>query len=164
MDGPIRMPKSRMEILARVIESYDSWFKIWSKVMVPKLMYQPKWFKSEKELKLGDLVYFPRKETALDSKWIMGVVERLERGRDGLIRMVDIRYGTSTGHKVKNRTIRKVVKLWGIEDIHLDEDLAKLTKRFQLAQEVVNGQDVGADAEGGQTDGAVSGDRVFASR
>ena len=109
---------------------------------------------------MGDLVYFPRKETGLDSKWIMGVVEKLQRGRDGLIRMVDIRYRTSIGHEVTNRTIRKVVKLWGIEDIHLDEDLAELTKRFQLAQEVVNAQEVGADAEANHPDGEVSGDRV----
>ena len=136
MDGPIRMPRSRLEILAKVNSTYDSWFKIWAETMVPKLLYKPKWFKTEEELKIGDLVYFPRAEGNLDNKWLMGVVDSLERGRDGLIRMVDVRYknANQNNFQVTNRTIRKVVKVWGIEDIHLGEDLAEVAKRFQEAQ------------------------------
>ena len=149
MDGPIRMPKSRLEILSRVNETYDSWFKIWAEAMVPKLLFKPKWFKTEKELKIGDLVYFPRAENTLDKKWMMGVVDSVERGRDGLIRMIDIRYKNAGQNifQLTNRTIRKVVKVWGIEDIHLDEDLAEMAKRFRSAQEVMEdlGIDEGAD-------------------
>ena len=141
VDGPIRIPKSRLEILSRVNETYDSWFKIWADTMVPKLLYQPKWFRTEKELKIGDLVYFPRAENPLDKKWLLGVVESMERGRDGLIRAIDIKYQNASenwGHyQVTNRTIRKVVKLWSVEDLHLDEDMAELTRRFKAAQEVM---------------------------
>ena len=143
MDGPIRMPKSRLEILTKVNETYDSWFKIWAETMVPKLLFKPKWFKTEKELKVGDLVYFPRAESKLDKKWMMGVVDSVEHGRDGLIRMVDIRYKNASQNifQMTNRTIRKVVKVWGIEDIHLDEDLAEVARRFKAAQEVLEEQD-----------------------
>ena len=142
MDGPIRMPKDRLEILAKVVETFDSWFKIWAEAMVPKLMFQPKWFKTEKELKPGDLVYFPRTESVLDKKWIKCVVDTVERGRDGLIRMVDIRYKNANENQfqVTSRSIRKVVKLWGIEDMHLAEDLAELGRKFKAAQEVMNEQ------------------------
>ena len=143
MDGPIRMPKDRMEILARVVETFDSWFKIWAEAMVPKLMFQPKWFRTEKELKPGDLVYFPRSESALDNKWAMGVVDSVDRSRDGLIRMVDIKYrnASETQFRLTNRTIRKVVKLWGVEDMHLDEDLAELSRKFKAAKEVIEAQE-----------------------
>ena len=139
MDGPIRMPKSRLELLARVNETYDSWYKIWAETMVPKLLFKPKWFKTEKELKVGDLVYFPRADNKLDKKWIMGVVDSVERGRDGLIRMVDIRYknASQSVFQLTNRTVRKVVKLWGIEDTHLNEDLAEMGRRFQAALKVM---------------------------
>ena len=36
-----------------------------------------------------------------------------------------------------------MVKVWGIEDIHLDEDLAEMAKRFRSAQEVM--EDLGID-------------------
>ena len=142
LDGPIRMPKNRLEILARVVESYDSWFRVWADTMVPKLMFQPKWYKTSEELKLDDLVYFPRKETPLDKRWLIGAVEGLEHGRDGLIRMVDIRYKNrgEGPFEVTNRSVRRVVKLWSIEDMSLCDDLAELSKRFQEAKKVIDAQ------------------------
>ena len=124
--------------------------------MVPKLMFQPKWYKTSEELKVDDLVYFPRKETSLDKRWLMGAVEALEHGRDGLIRMVDIRYKNrgEGPFEVTNRSVRRVVKLWSIEDMSLCDDLAELTKKFKEAQKVVDAQGVqgeqdpvGADQE-----------------
>ena len=75
LDGPIRLPKDRMEILARVCQTYDSWFKVWAESMVPKLMYIPKWFRTDEDLQKGDLVYFPKEETLGESRWIMGMVD-----------------------------------------------------------------------------------------
>ena len=40
---------------------------------------KPKWFKTDKELKVGDLVYFRKKESALEGKWAIGVVDDIER-------------------------------------------------------------------------------------
>ena len=49
--------------------------------MVPKLLYQPKWFKTGEVLAEVDMVYFPRKDSALDVKQIIEMAE--SRGRDG---------------------------------------------------------------------------------
>ena len=92
LDGPIKLPANRMEILARVEETYECWFRIWRETYVPKLMFKQKWFNSDRELKEGDLVYFRKKESKLDGKWIIGIIDSVERGRDGLIRMVDVKY------------------------------------------------------------------------
>ena len=89
MDGHIRLPKSRLEILESVNECYDVWFKIWAETMIPKLLYQPKWFKTEGVLAKGDMVYFPRKESALDVKWIIGMVEEWFKGSTRTIRRVN---------------------------------------------------------------------------
>ena len=60
MEGPIRLPENRKEMLKQVEETYLAWFKIWPNTLVPKLMYTPKWFKSDKDLEVGNLVYFKK--------------------------------------------------------------------------------------------------------
>ena len=132
LDGPIKLPESRMELLSKVEETYIAWYKIWLETLVPKLMFTPKWFKTDKELKQGDLVYFRKKESALDGKWVIGIVEDIERGRDNIIRMVSIKYfnGMKKTPQITLRTVRKLVKLWDIDDLHLEEDLAELQKKF----------------------------------
>ena len=58
MEGPVRLPESRKEMLKQVEETYYAWFKIWLNTLVPKLMFTPKWFKSDKDLEVGNIVYF----------------------------------------------------------------------------------------------------------
>ena len=156
VDGPMRLPKDRSEILAKVCETYDSWFKIWSECMVPKLLFQPKWFKTEESLKVKDLVYFPKEDTNLSNKWIMGIVDKLEHGRDGRIRRLWVRYRNSNEDqdRVTDRTVRKVVKLWSIEDTGLAEDLAELGRRFEAAKLLLDGVGGQADTDV-QLDGQV---------
>ena len=132
LDGPIKLPANRMEILARVDETYQAWFRIWRDTFVPKLMFQQKWFNSDKELKEGDLVYFRKKESKLDGKWIIGMIQSVERGRDGLIRMVDVKYQNhAESHpQITSRTVRQLVKLWSIEEQHIADDMAELDRKF----------------------------------
>ena len=132
LDGPIKLPANRMEILARVDETYQAWFRIWRDTFVPKLMFQQKWFNSDKELKEGDLVYFRKKESKLDGRWIIGVIDLVERGRDGLIRMVDVRYQNhgESHPQITSRTVRQLVKLWSIEEQHIADDMAELDRKF----------------------------------
>ena len=140
LDGPIRLPKDRMEILGRVCQMYDSWFKVWAESMVPKLMYTPKWFKTDEDLKKGDLVYFPKEEALGGGRWIMGMVDEMRRGRDGRIRVVYVKYRNAgeTINRVTERSVRKIVKLWGIDDLDLAEDLAELGRRFEESQKVLS--------------------------
>ena len=56
MDGPVELPNSGAELIDRVSEVYKGVFKLWSEVYVPKLIYQPKWYKDGEDLKPGDLV------------------------------------------------------------------------------------------------------------
>jgi hypothetical protein len=78
LDGPIKLPEKRMELLTKVEEVYTAWYKIWLETLVPKLLYTPKWFKSSQELKPGDLVFFRKSESALDGKWVVGMVNQVE--------------------------------------------------------------------------------------
>ena len=142
LDGPIKLPESRMDLLTKVEETYIAWYRIWLETLVPKLMFTPKWFRSDKELKAGDLVYFRKSESALDGKWVVGMVDSVERSRDNIIRMVTIKYfnGLSTTPQFTLRTVRQLVKLWDIDDIHLADDLAEMQRKFGPIPEVDPGQ------------------------
>ena len=39
--------------------------------------------------------------------------------------------------RVTERTVRKIVKLWGIDDLDLAEDLAELGRRFENSQKIL---------------------------
>ena len=63
---------------------------------------------------------------------MIGMVDDVERGRDNIIRMVNVKYynGHNKTPQFTLRTVRKMVKLWNIDDMHLDEDLAELQRKF----------------------------------
>ena len=132
LDGPIKLPEKRMELLTKVEEVYTAWYKIWLETLVPKLLYTPKWFKSSQELKPGDLVFFRKSESALDGKWVVGMVDQVEWGRDGTIRMVTVKYfnGLNPNPEFTLRTVRKLVKLWDVDDVHLADDYAEMQRKF----------------------------------
>ena len=67
LDGPIRLPAGPREIMVNVEKCYSGWFKIWNEVLIPKLIRTPKWFKSDEDLKDGDIVYFQKRESELGS-------------------------------------------------------------------------------------------------
>ena len=133
MEGPVRIPESRKEILKKVEETYAAWFKIWLNTLVPKLMFAPKWFKTDRDLELGNLVYFQKDpDNTFDTKWVIGKVDEIERGRDGVIRIVTVKYfnGQDKTPQFTKRTVRKLVKLWSIDDISLVDDIAEMTRKF----------------------------------
>ena len=46
-------------------------------------MFQPKWFKMERDLHEGDVVLFQKKNSVLEHGWTFGIVDQLIVGRDG---------------------------------------------------------------------------------
>ena len=161
LDGPIKLPANRMDILNKVDETYEAWFKIWRETLVPKLMNQPKWFRSDRDLDKGDLVYFKKRESQLDGKWIVGIVDEVKRGRDGKIREVNVRYHNygENQSRITSRTVRQLVKLWSLEDQHLVDDLEELGKRLrrsdfieEAVMDTVGEPDVGTHATDGEPD------------
>ena len=50
LDGPVRFPTGPKDLMVKVEQAYDAFFKIWNATMVPKLLPQPKWFKESPKL------------------------------------------------------------------------------------------------------------------
>ena len=132
LDGPVRLPSKYKEQVAAVEKVYDSWFKVWKESYLPKLLCQPKWFKSDEDLKNGDLVYFSKSESSLSNDYTMGRVDQVITGKDGKIRRVIVKYfnGTDPHPKLTDRAVRSLIKIFSIDELCLAEDLAILQKRL----------------------------------
>ena len=132
LDGPMRLPKGG-ELLEKVQETYYSWFWIWASTYIPKIMFQPKWWNHDKDLKENDLVLFKKKDSVLETEWTMGVIDELIPGRDGVSRRAIVKY-QNTGEDRKrttDRSVRSLVKLWSIDDQDFNEDLVALEKNLR---------------------------------
>ena len=131
--GPLRLPHGASEMVERVVKAYEAWFKVWSDSYVPKLLFRPKWFKNESDLKIGDLVYFQKSDSELGGSWMLGMIAEIERSRDGLIRKVTLKYrnATESQDRTTDRSVRKLCKLWSEDDWNLQDDLAELATRLK---------------------------------
>ena len=131
LQGPIRLPTSKREILKHVENLYQGWFRIFKDAVVPKLINQPKWFRIEEHLSESDLVYFQKDEGDISGSWTLGQVDQLVVSRDGFIRRAIIKYFNAGEDRPQfsDRSVRKLVKLWSIEESSLFEDLKEVDKR-----------------------------------
>ena len=145
LDGPIRLPANRQEQLRAVEEVYDAWFKVWKESYLPKLLFKPKWYKSDTDLKVGDLVWFIKEESKLSNDFTMGMVEQVNTGKDGLIRRVVVKYYNNKENfpRFTDRAARSLTRIFSIDEFCLSEDLAELQKyldKKKSSEEAVDDQ------------------------
>ena len=60
------------KILENIKKIFNAWFEVWFSAHVPKFVDQPKWFKSDENLKLCDLVLFLKQDSAISSIKVVG--------------------------------------------------------------------------------------------
>ena len=92
------------------------------------------------------MVYFMKTKGKLATKWTMGIVEEVQKGRDGILREVTINYCNSSEQKLTlegdssndktlprytDRSVRKIVKIFSLEDSNLEKDIAELRKKME---------------------------------
>ena len=94
------------------------------------LELQPKWYKSDRDTKLGDCVLFRKREGRLDGPWQMGLVDDFIRSRDGIIRRVIIKYHNASEDcsRTTDRAIRSIVKLFNVDEGSWRQDMDKVQK------------------------------------
>ena len=118
MDGPVKLSSDNRKMLSDIQQKFEAWYKIWCDIYVPKLMVQKKNFKNDRDLEQNDLVYYKKKEGELSGRWVIGRVEQVVRGRDGIIRRAIIKYQNAS-EEVKReteRSVRTLIKLYSVDD------------------------------------------------
>ena len=141
IQGPIRLPVNRKELLGHVEKIYSGWFKIFKDTVVPRLIHQPKWFNLEKDLQPGDIVYFKKDDSVLGTTWKVGEVDQVVHGRDGHVRRAVIKYCVVNENdpqkasiQVTDRAARALVKLWSIDEVDLFDDLSEVQRVYDRTQ------------------------------
>ena len=58
-----------------------SWFEVWMISHVAKLMEQSKWYKSDRDVKVGDVVLFKKKEKEYAGYYQYGMIKKIKIGK-----------------------------------------------------------------------------------
>ena len=106
------------ELMQKVEERYRVFYKLWNVSYIPKLVKASKWYKLGDQLEKQDIVFFKKTEGALSSDWTIGKVIDIVKGKDDIVRTVEIEYRNSAEDFSRSTTrgARSVVKLFNIED------------------------------------------------
>ena len=108
--GKMIIPSRPDKILIENERIFTTWFENWLQNHVPKLLNQPKWFKTE-DIKKGDVVLFLKNESKLSSAYQFGIIESVEpTSTDGIIRKVSVKYRNSNEDAF--RITRRAVDHW----------------------------------------------------
>ena len=107
---------------------YEAWFKAWLISYVPSLMFQPKWFQSDKDPKVGDIVLFLKSDKEFDKHYQYGKINALNKSKDDKIRKIEIEYQNHTENvkRYTNRGTREVVVIHPIDELGLIRELNNL--------------------------------------
>ena len=106
-----------------------SWFENWLLSHVPKLMEQPKWFKSDQDLQVGDIVLFLKEESkAISTKYQYGIIDSVDTGRDGKVRKVKVRYRNHNENidRITNRSVRSLIVIHPADEINVMQELGHI--------------------------------------
>ena len=86
--SPMEVVGNHLKVLEENKKIFNVWFETWLISHIPKLMEQPKWFCSDRDLKICDVVLFIKNEGSLVNAYQYGMVHEIELSRDGLIQKV----------------------------------------------------------------------------
>ena len=116
-------------ILDQNANIFNCWWETWLTSALPKIVPQPKWFKSDQNLKVGDVVLFRKMEGAIAGHYKYGAVEEVRVGTDGRIRAVVLRYRNPTEgvERTTVRAVRTLVVIHRVDELDVMEELGKAT-------------------------------------
>ena len=108
---------------------FNTWFESWLISCVPKLMYQPKWFRTDSDLKQGDIILFLKQEAGLAGNYQYGMVESIERGRDNKIRTVNVKYHNHNENfsRITRRAVRELIVIHPVSELNIMEELGEIS-------------------------------------
>ena len=97
---------------------------------MPLLIERPKWHISDKQINIGDVVLFLKSEREYDLQYQYGIVNSINRGKDGYVRKVDVEYQNhnETMKRVTKRGVRDLVIVHSIDELDIYEELNELNE------------------------------------
>ena len=72
--GTLSVSEDYKKLIQKNNDLFRVWFKAWLISYVPTLMLQPKWFRSDVDPKVGDVVLFLKSEKEFETIYQFGVI------------------------------------------------------------------------------------------
>ena len=119
-----------------LLRQEDFW-KVWSNDYLRNLPAAFQKFRKEGNVQVGSVVLI-REDGLPRMKWLLGVVEKLHEGKDGVPRAVEVR--TPQGKKT-----RAIQRLYNLEIDSFEKEVGHSVDSEEDIQNEFVGQDVGAD-------------------
>ena len=123
--GALTLSEDVTKIITQNQDIFTAWFHAWLVSCVPKLMHHPKWFNSDSDPKLGDVVLFLKSEKEFEQIYQYGIITDRKLSRDGKIRELEIEYQNhfeKTKRRVSRGT-REVVVIHPFQELGLMREL-----------------------------------------
>ena len=111
---------------------FETWFKCWVISYVPTLMSQPKWFNSDRDSKIGDVVLFLKSDKEFDKDYQYGIITGVKVSRDGRIREVEVQYQNHSENvkRSTNRGVREILVIHPVDELDIMHELNILSQEF----------------------------------
>ena len=126
--GPMMVINNPEKFLFTNEKLFNTWFECWLISYVPKLMHHPKWFQTDRDVKVGDVILFSKKENQLSSTYQYGMISDLPRSSDDKIRKATVRYRNSTEavDRFTNRAVRQLIVIHPVDELNMMEELGQI--------------------------------------
>ena len=91
-------------------------------------MHHPKWFQTDRDVKVGDVVLFLKQENQLSSTYQYGMISDLLKSSDEKILKATVRYRNSTEavDRFTNRTMPQLIVIHPVDELNIMEELGKI--------------------------------------
>ena len=128
-NAPLTICNDHKRLLESNATIFRAWFKSWLTSYVPNLIERPKWHHTDGEVSIGDIVLFLKSEREYDEQYQYGQISALHRGRDGVVRKVDVTYKNSNENisRITRRGVRELVIISPIDELDIYERLDHMT-------------------------------------
>ena len=118
------------KILKENKQIFTTWFETWLISHVPKLLQQPKWFRTERDIKICDIVLFLKQEgSIISNNYQYGMIREIIQSKDGIIQKVVVKYRNHNENtdRFTTRAVRELVMIHPIDELNLIEELGQIS-------------------------------------
>ena len=125
---PLILSTDAKKIIQTNEDIFTAWFQSWLVSYVPTLVPQPKWFKTDRDIAVGDIVLFSKSDKEFENLYQYGIVKVLYTGKDGLIRTVGVEYQNASEDTKRStkRGVREIVVIHQVDEVSISKELFDL--------------------------------------
>ena len=127
-NAPLVLSGDHKKLIEKNASIFRSWFKAWLVSYIPSIIERPKWHKNVSDIHVGDIVLFLKSEKDFEEIYQYGIVKMVHKGRDDLVRKVDVEYQNSNEatKRTTQRGVRDLIVVHPIDELDIYERLSPM--------------------------------------